>query len=108
MAISVSTVILLKRNLGDDEQLTQKTISSLLDCVAKISPTGKQNSFASRSHAHYMSVEKGTQQPRSLTVAFLKPIKEKDLLNDSISSFEGQKNNLNKVYGACYGSDKKI
>lgn len=97
---------LLKRNLGDDETLTQKTLASLLECGAKISPTGKQNSFASRAYTSYMLIEKGSQQPRSLAVAFLNPIKEKGLLPDSIEILEKHRGNINQVYGACCDAEK--
>jgi CRISPR system Cascade subunit CasC len=99
---------LLKKNLGDNEDLTQRTISALLECMAKISPTGKQNSFASRAYTSYMVVEKGHQQPRSLAVTFLKPVKEKNLLDDSIRAFEEHRENMDKVYGTCYEASEKL
>ncbi|MFA6037410.1 MAG: type I-E CRISPR-associated protein Cas7/Cse4/CasC [Legionellales bacterium] len=99
---------LLYKNLGDDEALTQKTIAALLECIAKISPTGKQNSFASRAYTSYMLVEKGNYQPRSLSVAFLKPVKEKALLDQSITDFETHRNNIDKIYGACYDASQKL
>lgn len=99
---------LLKENLGGNEDLTQKTIASLLECVAKISPTGKQNSFASRAFTSYMLVEKGEQQPRSLAVSFLEPVKENHLLSHSINAFEECRKKMNTVYGACCDHEKKI
>jgi CRISPR system Cascade subunit CasC len=92
---------LLKDNLAGDEALTQKTIAALIESAAKISPTGKQNSFASRAYTSYMLVEKGHKQPRSLSVAFLKSMKENDLLERSIKALEENRENIDKVYGAC-------
>jgi CRISPR system Cascade subunit CasC len=65
---------LLKENLADD-QLADRAIAALIEASAKIAPTGKQNSFASRAYASYIMAEKGDQQPRSLSIAFLKPVR---------------------------------
>jgi len=92
---------LLIENLQGDRELANKTIAALMECAAKVSPTGKQNSFASRAHAAYMLAEKGTQQPRSLSVAFLKPIQGQDQAGDSIKALNTQRDNFNKVYGEC-------
>jgi CRISPR system Cascade subunit CasC len=51
--------------------------------------------------------EKGTQQPRSLSVAFLKPIQGGDLLNDAIKNLTTQYKNFDTVYGAC-ADDRKF
>ncbi len=92
---------LLIENLQGDEALANKTIAALIECAAKVSPTGKQNSFASRAHASYMLAEKGTQQPRSLSVAFLKPIQGSDQAGDAIDALIKQRDNFDKVYGQC-------
>ncbi|MDB5281018.1 MAG: cas7e [Bacteroidota bacterium] len=97
---------LLKENLGGNEDLTKRTIAALIECAAKISPTGKQSSFASRAYTSYMLVEKGVQQPRSLSVAFLKPIANRDLLIDSIKSLQKQRENMSLIYGKCADSSK--
>jgi len=99
---------LLKKNLGENELLTQKTIAALIEASAKISPTGKQNSFASRAYTSYMLVEKGSQQPRSISVAFLKPVKENDLLKNSIEALEKHRENIDKVYGMCADKFTKL
>jgi len=75
---------LLKENLGDDEALTKATLTALVEAAAMIAPSGKQNSFASRARASYILCERGDQQPRSLSVAFLKPVKESDMLPAAI------------------------
>lgn len=92
---------LLKENLGGDQSLCDKTLGALIECAATISPTGKQNSFASRARASYLLCEKGDQQPRSLSVAFLKPVAGNDLLFDAIESLEGTMDKMDKVYGVC-------
>lgn len=65
---------LLQQNLQGDAALTAKTLKALLECAATVAPTGKQNSFASRAHALYCLAEKGPQQPRSLSLAFTRPV----------------------------------
>ncbi|MES9903343.1 MAG: type I-E CRISPR-associated protein Cas7/Cse4/CasC, partial [Sedimenticola sp.] len=64
-----------------------------------VSPTGKQNSFASRARASYILCESGDQQPRSLSVAFLKPVGGADLLSHSINALEQTREKMDAVYG---------
>ncbi|WP_434527059.1 type I-E CRISPR-associated protein Cas7/Cse4/CasC [Photorhabdus asymbiotica] len=95
----------LIENLGGDEVLANKAIKALTEAAIKISPTGKQNSFASRAYASFALAEKGEQQPRSLSVAFLKPINDSDLGPSAINALEKQMQNIDKVYGDC--ADKR-
>ena len=92
---------LLLQNLGGDAKLTQQALNALLNAVTKVSPTGKQNSFASRAYAGFVLAEKGDQQPRSLAQAFLKPVKDSDTLGRAISELSKRRDNFNAVYGAC-------
>ena len=96
---------LLAKNLGGDKELVNKALRSLVEAAAKVAPTGKQNSFASRAYASYILAEKGTQQPRSLSVAFLKVLNGKDLLDESISALRDTNEKMEKVYGECSGSN---
>jgi CRISPR system Cascade subunit CasC len=98
---------LLIDNLGGDEALASKAIHALTEAAVKVAPEGKQNSFASRAYASYVLAEKGNQQPRSLSVAYLKPIidhEKKDFIEDSITALVTQKDNFDKVYGDCADS----
>lgn len=92
---------LLLENLNGDRDLCCKTLQVLTECTATIGPTGKQNSFASRARASFVLAEKGDTQPRSLAVAFLKPISGTDLLNDSIAELTQCCGNMDRVYGPC-------
>ena len=95
---------LLQDNLGGDATLTQQALDALLHAVTQVSPTGMQNSFASRAHASYLLAERGNQQPRSLVQAFLKPIKpygERDMLALAVDALTLRRDNFDKVYGAC-------
>lgn len=96
----------LEKNLGGDSALTARALTGLLNAVTKVSPTGKQNSFASRAYAGYVLAEKGDQQPRSLAQAFLKPVKGQDMMNSAIKELEDRHKKFDDVYGAC--SDKQI
>lgn len=90
---------LLVKNLKDDEDLARKTLRALTECAATIAPSGKQNSFASRAYASYILAEKGNRQPRTLSVAFLKPVSGADMLSDAIVALNATRGNVDKVYG---------
>ena len=95
---------LLKDNLGGDEALTAQALAALAQAITKVSPTGMQNSFASRAYASHVLAEKGNQQPRSLAQAFLKPIKpygDRDMLALAVEATTLRCDNFDKVYGAC-------
>ena len=92
---------LLEKNLNGDIALTKKALKALTESALKVSPTGKQNSFASRAYASYVLAEKGSQQPRSLSVAFLKALEDKDLLRKSIEELRTTQEKIENVYGKC-------
>ncbi len=92
---------LLVRNLGDDNNLATRTLTALIHAVTKVSPTGKQNSFASRAYAGCVLAEKGDQQPRSLAQAFLNPISGGNVLVDAARAMSKRCENFDKAYGAC-------
>lgn len=96
---------LLVKNLSGDEALANKTLEALIESTATVSPSGKQNSFASRARASYILCETGKQQPRSLSVAYLKPVRGGDMLTSAIKQLETTVENMDKVYGAC--ADKR-
>ncbi|WP_341668071.1 type I-E CRISPR-associated protein Cas7/Cse4/CasC [Alcaligenes sp. SDU_A2] len=91
----------LLESLGGKQDLTRQTIRALVEAATKVAPSGKQNSFASRAYASYVLVEKGAQQPRSLSVAFLKPVHGEDYLFDAVAALEQQVERFDHAYGAC-------
>ncbi|EPF6229788.1 type I-E CRISPR-associated protein Cas7/Cse4/CasC, partial [Proteus mirabilis] len=91
----------LIESLDGNEELANKAIQALTEVAIKVSPTGKQNSFASRAYASYVLAEKGSYQPRSLSVAFLKPIDDEDMENAAINALKFRMENFDKVYGTC-------
>lgn len=92
---------LLVENLDGDKVLADRSIQALVEAAAKVGPKGKQNSFASRAYASYLLAEQGTEQPRSLAVAFLKPVEGDDYLNSAILAIRKTKENMEKAYGPC-------
>jgi CRISPR system Cascade subunit CasC len=98
----------LKSNLGGDEALTQRAVRALAEAALKVGPTGKQNSYASRAYAHFALAETGGQQPRSLTLAFIKPVVGEDYAADAVTALLKVQTNMDKVYGPCADERKSF
>ncbi|MEO8379268.1 MAG: type I-E CRISPR-associated protein Cas7/Cse4/CasC [Acidobacteriota bacterium] len=92
---------LLEDNLGGNRELASLARRGLIEACAKVAPSGKQNSFATRARAVYMLAERGQEQPRNLAMAFLKPIGGDDLLRSAIEALEESRDRMDKVYGPC-------
>lgn len=92
----------LVENLSGHSDLAGQGIAALVEAAAKVSPTGKQNSFASRAYASYVLAEKGAQQPRSLAVSFLKPVTGDDFLAEAIRRLEQTRGKIDAAYGQCW------
>lgn len=99
---------LLEKNLGDNKELAARSLKALTEAAAKIAPSGKQNSFASRARASYILAEKGDEQPRSLAVAYLKPVTGKDMLAEAIDVITKTRKNMDDAYGPCAASYKEL
>jgi len=95
---------LLVKTLGGDKELANRAIRALTEAASHIAPTGKQNSYASRARALYVMAERGTQQPRQLSAAFLKPVDDEDMASAAIERLESLRDNMDKVYGRCADS----
>ncbi|EMX1991079.1 type I-E CRISPR-associated protein Cas7/Cse4/CasC [Escherichia coli] len=89
---------LLVENLGGDEALANQTLRAFTEAAFKVSPTGKQNSFASRAYASWAMAEKGIEQPRSLAAAFYEPINGTGQLDEAVQRITTLRENMNKVY----------
>ncbi|KUG18909.1 crispr-associated protein, cse4 family [hydrocarbon metagenome] len=92
---------LLAENLDGETVLVENALHALVEAAVKVAPTGKQNSFASRAYASYLLAEKGYQQPRSLSVAFLKPVQGMDMLGSAIAALKETQSKMDAVYGPC-------
>lgn len=97
-------------NLGGDRELMGRTLQALVECAATVAPTGKQNSFASRAYASYLLAEKGDRQPRSLSVAFLKPVQAsgEGMLANAVKALITSSANMDEVYGACASARQEM
>lgn len=89
---------LLLENLSGNEALANQTIRAFTEAALKVSPTGKQNSFASRAYASWALVEKGIDQPRSLAAAFYEPINGTHQLDVAVQRITALQENMNAVY----------
>ncbi len=94
----------LVTNLSGNNELADRAIAALAEAAVKVAPTGKQNSFGSRAYASFVFAEKGSQQPRSLSVAFLKPMQGTDQEGDAINALKSQAERFDNAYGACADS----
>lgn len=92
---------LLLDNLGGDRELMNRALQTLTACAATVAPTGKQASFGSRAYASYVLAELGNQQPRALSVAFLKPVTGEDMLEAAINAIEKTQQKMDAAYGPC-------
>lgn len=92
-------------NLKGETELADRAIAALVEAAVRVSPKGKQNSFGSRAHASYVLAETGDQQPRSLSVAFLRPVSGQDQAKEAVQRLEAQANAFDSAYGA--GADRR-
>jgi CRISPR system Cascade subunit CasC len=91
----------LVANLGGNEELAKRAIAALTETALTVSPTGKQNSFASRAYASYALAEIGNRQPRSLAVAFFQPVRDENVVQTAIERLQAQRDSFDHVYGKC-------
>jgi len=90
-------------NLGEDKELSRKTLEAFLRASVSAIPTGKQNSMAAHNPPEVIFAvvrEKGA--PMSLANAFITPIrpsKEKSLMQASIEAMDDYWGRLTTVYG---------
>ena len=90
---------LLLANLNGDEALVNRTLRAFKETALKVSPTGKQNSFASRAYASWVLAEKGNEQPRTLAAAFYNALNGTDQLTAAVKRITDLRDNMNRVYG---------
>lgn len=103
--VCINTELLIE-NLDNNHDLAKKALAAFTETAAKIGPSGKQNSFASRAYASYILAESGNEQPRSLAVAFIKPVNDEGILTQGIEKLKICRRNMEKTYGPC--ADKHV
>ena len=101
---------LLLENLGGNKALADQAVAALTEAAIKVAPAGKQNSFGSRAYASFVLAEVGDQQPRSLSVAYLKPLAKNldDYASEAIAALRTQVKNFDSVYGDCASARYEI
>lgn len=97
---------LLKEHL--DGESARKTVQALVKACTQIAPTGKQNSYGSRGYASYLLAEFGSQEPRSLIAAFLKPVRGPDYLGEGIDALESTRDSFDQVFGQRWDRASKF
>ncbi|MDE0097277.1 MAG: type I-E CRISPR-associated protein Cas7/Cse4/CasC [Gammaproteobacteria bacterium] len=90
---------LLVKNLDGDRDLARLAIAAVAEAFATSSPSGKRNSFSHHTRAGYIRAESGSQQPRSLASAFLKPVTGDDLMGASVLALEEMAGKFDQAYG---------
>lgn len=90
---------LLIENLGGDADLADRAIAAFVRGLATVSPKGKVSSFGSYAYASYVRIERGSATPRSLAAAFLKPVDNRDQLDDAIAALDKTAAGFARVYG---------
>jgi CRISPR system Cascade subunit CasC len=96
---------LLRANLSGDESLAAAARAALVEAAATVAPGGKQASFASRARASFILAERGTAQPRSLGIAFLKPVSEAEAQGDMMAASIAALLVTRQTIAAAYGRD---
>jgi len=97
----------LEKTLGDAE-LAKRACRVLMQLFLTITPKAKSNSMAHQSAAFYGRVERGTQPPRNLSIAFLNPVTGPNALEESPRRLRETAQKINKIYGQRYDQMKEF
>jgi len=92
----------LKKNLGDDKELTHKTVEAFIRAAVNAIPTGKQNSFAAQNPPSFVFAVARNSGTWSLANAFARPVwvgDNGDLVEKSADALMAYWDKLVKVYG---------
>lgn len=96
----------LERNLGGGDgarEQARRTAEAFLRAAVLAIPSGKQNSMAAHNPPSLVLVEIGAGSPRSLTNAFVEPVRagrEGDVVTQSVVRLGSYASALDRVYGA--------
>ncbi len=87
-------------NLGDNAQLARDVVRRLVHMVATVSPGAKKGSTAPYAYSHLVLVEAGKAQPRTLSNAFLTPVRDSaDIIPGAYRALAGHLADLDAMYG---------
>lgn len=92
----------LKAHLKDDA-LTAKACQVFVKAMATVFPKAKGNSCAQQSRAYFMRVERGTQAPRNLSLAFLDPVGGRSNVGPTaVQRLLETVTSIDTIYGQCW------
>jgi CRISPR system Cascade subunit CasC len=94
---------LLSANLAGDGALCADAIEALVRAATTVSPTGKQNAFASRAKAVYALAEIGDETPRTLAAAFQHGVGSRPGEDDQIAASITRLRDLRAGFARAYG-----
>ncbi|MGC4121406.1 MAG: type I-E CRISPR-associated protein Cas7/Cse4/CasC [Myxococcales bacterium] len=96
----VVDVELLVANLGGDRKLAADVVQKLVHILATVSPGAKKGSTAPYANSHFVFVEAGKAQPRTLANAFLEPVDARgNLVERSYQAMAGFLTESDRMYG---------
>lgn len=93
---------LLIDNLAGDATLAGDAVAAFITAAATVSPSGKQNAYASRAKARYVLLETGDEAPRSLAGAFQRPVGGRPGEEDHYRTSVDRLNALRQGYRRAY------
>jgi CRISPR system Cascade subunit CasC len=83
-----------------DRALAGEVVDRLIRMIATVSPGAKKGSTAPYTYAHWLAVEAGSAQPRTLANAFLAPVAERsDVVRNTYRALRGHLEDLDGMYG---------
>lgn len=96
----------LLENLAGDGEIARAAVGALVEGLATATPQGKQNSFAHHPRAHYLRAEIGTAQPRDLSGAFFRPVRDDaqdgGMVAASVNALTAMLGKIDGAYGKGY------
>ena len=82
-----------------DRALAARTVEALLHLIAKVTPGAKKGSTAPYDYASLVLVEAGSEQPRTLANAFIKPVKAQPLDGAAAAALARHVAEIDGMYG---------
>lgn len=92
----------LRKNLGSDDALVQRTLEAFIRASIAAIPTGKQNSMAAQNPPSLVMAVVRERGLWSLANAFARPVRateREDLISGSIAALDAQWGKLARMYG---------
>jgi CRISPR system Cascade subunit CasC len=96
---------LLLKNLRGDIDLADKTVRAIIEAIMTVSPSGKQNSYASLCRSVYVLAEIGNQSPRNLGQAYFHPVRDDNLTTGSIDALIKWRDKTDQMYGDAWSEN---